>query len=242
MVPEPPDGGSRHAREPKPTIMHEVYSVLPTVLNPQKTRVVVEVGSHAGADTLRLMRLFPQARLFCFEPDPRNVAMLRMMDLPGRVTVLDAAISDRDGTAPFYLSSGNPAHARGRALGEWTCSSSLKAPREHLEVFPWCRFDAQTDVPTLKLDSAADRLSLSEIDFIWADVQGAEDLMLAGGQQALARTRYLFTEFSDRPMYEGQIGLEQIIDRLPGTWKVVRRYAGDALLRNTAFDAVRLAA
>jgi len=30
---------------------------------------------------------------------------------------------------------------------------------------------------------------MTTIDFVWADVQGAEDLFIAGGQQALARTR-----------------------------------------------------
>jgi hypothetical protein len=72
------------------------------------------------------------------------------------------------------------------------------------------------------------------IDFIWCDVQGAEDFVLAGGDRALTRTRFFYTEYYERQMYEGQITARDIHDRLPGTWKVVEQWANDILFENTA--------
>ncbi len=84
-----------------------------------------------------------------------------------------------------------------------------------------------------RLDSFAAERKLRVIDFIWADVQGAEEQLVAGGQEALARTRYLYTEFNDQQLYEGQVGLNEILKRMPGTWEVAERFGGeDVLLRN----------
>ena len=35
--------------------------------------VIVEVGAHYGEDTLRFLEIFPQALVYSFEPDPRNI-------------------------------------------------------------------------------------------------------------------------------------------------------------------------
>jgi hypothetical protein len=49
---------------------------------------------------------------------------------------------------------------------------------------------------------------ISFIDFIWADVQGAEEDLILGGLDTLRkRTKYLFTEYNNSEMYEGQINL-----------------------------------
>ena len=61
------------------------------------------------------------------------------------------------------------------------------------------------------------------IDFIWADTQGAEGAIIRGATETLKFTKYLYTEFSDYEMYEGQINLDGILKLLP-TWKVLKIY------------------
>ena len=70
------------------------------------------------------------------------------------------------------------------------------------------------------------------MDFIWADVQGAEGDMVAGGPTLFANTRFMLTEYSDDEMYEGQATLRSLRRLLRG-WRVVIRYRDDVLLRNT---------
>ena len=71
------------------------------------------------------------------------------------------------------------------------------------------------------------------IDFILADVQGAEGEMIRGGRKALARTRYLFTEYSDDQMYRGQPSLSEILAMLP-TFRLLELWPDDVLLENQA--------
>ncbi|MGD9690551.1 MAG: FkbM family methyltransferase [Phycisphaerales bacterium] len=215
--------------------MH-VYERLPDLLKTIDHPVILEIGAHYGQDTVELRRLFPGARLWAFEPDPRNVYRLRKHGIDAAATIVEAAIGDREGTMEMLLSSGTPPKGdpmyRPNQPKEWSYSSSLKRPVKHLEHVPWVKFDQRARVAVTTLDAFAAREGLTAIDFIWADVQGAEDQMIAGGQRALAITSYLYTEYADEEIYEGQIGLGEIVRRLPGRWQVIEDYGDDALLRN----------
>ncbi len=50
--------------------------------------------------------LFPRARMWAFEPDPRSAYKLRHTPVGKTITVVEAAISDTDGEAELRLSSG----------------------------------------------------------------------------------------------------------------------------------------
>jgi hypothetical protein len=51
-----------------------------------------------------------------------------------------------------------------------------------------------------------DVVSLNDtvVDFMWVDVQGAEDLVFTGAKDVLSRTRYVYTEYAT-DLYEGQL-------------------------------------
>lgn len=217
--------------------MESIYSHLPTLLASIEHPVIIELGAHYGQDTIELRRLFPGARIWAFEPDPRNIYRLKQGNIHKAATIVEAAVGDHDGTATFHLSSGMPPkgdlhYQPGMPKEPWSYSSSLKAPVKHLEEVPWVKFDRTATVQVMRLDTFYQREGLTAIDFIWADIQGAEDLMIAGGQTALAHTSYLYTEYADEEVYKGQISLREIIGRLPGKWEVVVDFNRDALLRN----------
>jgi FkbM family methyltransferase len=181
-------------------------------------KLFLELGSHRGTDTAWLAQL-PDVVLHAFEPDPRN-------DQPPRsnVTVHRAAIADVDGHGPLIPS-------REGWGDEWTFSSSIKQPTRHLTRYP-VTFGTPIDVPFLTLDTFYRRQELDVIDFIWADIQGAEADMIRGGGEALARTRYLYTEYSNDELYEGQATLEGILAMLPA-FRVLEVWPEDVLLENT---------
>ena len=35
--------------------------------------IIIEIGSHYGEDSLRFIETFENAKVYCFEPDPRNI-------------------------------------------------------------------------------------------------------------------------------------------------------------------------
>nr|VFK11674.1 MAG: methyltransferase, FkbM family [Candidatus Kentron sp. LPFa] len=81
------------------------------------------------------------------------------------------------------------------------------------------------------LDTWRREQGIDTVDFIWMDVQGAEMDVFRGGANTLARTRYLYTEYNDRELYEGQCTLPQLLDCLK-YFKVLDRYPDDVLLEN----------
>jgi FkbM family methyltransferase len=183
-------------------------------------KLFVELGSHDGSDTAWMAEL-PGVTIHALEPDPRNTQPPRP-----NVTVHRAAVSDRDGVGTLLPS----VKGWGR---EWTYSSSIRPPKNHLLWYP-VTFGPGIEVPFVTLDTLHRQLGLGAVDFIWADIQGAEREMLQGGRRTLRRTRYLYTEFSDAELYEGQPTLGEILELLPG-FSVLELWPNDVLLRNDRF-------
>jgi FkbM family methyltransferase len=143
------------------------------------------------------------------------------------------AISDRNGTTEFYTSGGAPAEPTLANLCPegWDLSGSIRKPKEHLVEHPWCKFENKIEIKTMTLDTWCTQQQVDKIDFMWVDVQGAEVDLIRGAQAALRQTRFIYTEYSNREVYEGQINLRQLLGLLPD-FEVVHRYVNDVLLRN----------
>lgn len=198
-----------------------------------KIKVLVEIGSHFGEDTLQFKRIHPFARIIAFEPDPRNVKIIRDSKIDRLCEFYPIALSDKNETRPFFMSSGSVGEKhqdRQHRENDWSSSSSLKKPTGHLEAHKWITFPKMTMVECRRLD---DFPSLKDIvvDFIWMDVQGAEDMVLSGAIETLKRTRYVYTEY-DNQLYEGQMNREQLIAFFGPNWSVVHDYGNDILLKN----------
>jgi FkbM family methyltransferase len=142
---------------------------------PETTRVVretlgkgdvfVDVGAHIGWYTSLASRLVgKRGRVISFEPTPENFRILKRNVESNRlenVELHNAAVSDRDGQAEFYISptkSGN--------------HSLLKSAERGNPVTVRC----------LKLDSIC-----KKADIVKIDVQGAEHLVLKGMKNLLKR-------------------------------------------------------
>jgi FkbM family methyltransferase len=182
-----------------------------------EAKVFLELGAHQGTDTAWLAQV-PGATVHAFEPDPRNTQPPRP-----NVVVHELAVSDRDGVAPFVLSRGG----WGR---EWTYSSSLKLPKNHFRRYP-VTFGETIEVHTTTLDSFCAREGVGDVALIWADIQGAEREMIRGAHDVLERTRYLYTEWSDDELYEGQATLREILEMLPD-FRVLEMWPDEVLLEN----------
>lgn len=198
--------------------------------------LILEIGANDGTHTRAFLDLFPRARIHAFEPDARARRRFAAQVADPRVCLHAVAVGAHDGVAAFHPSHGAPDAAWAARLPEgWDLSGSLRPPKAHLAAHPWCRFGDPLEVPVTRLDSWTRALGIGAVDFIWADVQGAERELIAGAGETLARTRYLYTEYSDQELYAGQPALAELLDLLPG-FELVERFAdrhqGDVLLRN----------
>jgi FkbM family methyltransferase len=204
---------------------------------------IVEIGANNGDDTRRLLDAFPNAPVYAFEPDPRAIEKFHLNVRDARARLLPCAIGAQEGQAVFHMSGGAPDISSPEAQawlaanpGGWDKSGSLHAPKSHLDIWPGINFDQKATVAVTTLDKFFHQENLHTIDLIWADTQGAESDMIAGGAHALSRTRYLYTEYCNEEWYEGQINLDQLLALLPG-FKVIERFSTDVLLENQALKA-----
>lgn len=194
---------------------------------------IFDIGANDGSTSKEFRRQFPKARIVAFEPDPRAARRARRNLAGLDVHFLEAAIAAEDGVAEFVQSGGKPTSASRTDL-EWDLSGSLREPNTHLDRWPWVEFPSRISVETRSLDSVCRELGIRVIDFIWMDVQGAEDLVLDGAVETLTRCRYLYTEWSDEQWYAGQVCLGDLSLRLGLDWEIKHLYPMDVLFVNTS--------
>ena len=198
--------------------------------------VAFEIGTSIGQDTPRLLGVMPKAtRYFAFEPDPRNAAAFRGSINDPRVSFHEMAVGNADGQVEFHMSSGRN-HDQPEGYVH-THSGSILEPLQHLKTHPWCKFDETVTVDVTKLDSFCAANGISHIDFIWADIQGAEAEMIRGGQSILQKTRYIYMECSEVEYYKGALGVNGLMGLLPGKWRLVENFGTDILVINVSYQA-----
>ena len=189
----------------------DIFSRYKAVIENTDCPVVLELGAAEGEDTERyvgaLLALNRPFRYIAFEPDERNIWHLERLRDKMTFELCPMAVGDFDGLTP-WRSSNHP------------YSGSVKDPKEHLTLYPGIKFGPPETVQMARLDS----LAIGRVDWMWCDVQGSEDLVIAGGQETLSRTRFFYTEYLECEAYEGQIGRDEIHRRLPGNWVIAEDY------------------
>jgi len=166
--------------------------------------VLAVIGAHRFQEERLINRVFPNLRrIYLFEPLAEPLAALRAVQArDARVRVFPVALSDRDGTASFHVTSND---------GE---SSSLLEFGSHARLFPQVAVARTIDVPTRRLDSLLRENALEPPDVLLVDVQGAEHQVLSAlSPELLAHVRLIYTEVSTEPVYADS-GLLPDIERL----------------------------
>lgn len=188
--------------------------------------VILECGANRGRTTKNILECFPQGKVFCFEPDPRSIAEFKIKHQHSTCKLIEAAVSDIDGVVAFNQSyrfrEGNHIHCD---------SSTIKDTSNHRKLYGWLKYKNPILVKSVRLDTWRKENGIGNIDFIWADVEGAEEELIKGARETLAHTRYFYTEFSNIEAYNDEITLSEILRLLPD-FVIVECWKYDVLLRN----------
>jgi FkbM family methyltransferase len=193
----------------KDYILSEPYlkSQLLHFFSKENDLVILDIGGCEGEDSIKYSRLFPNAKVYVFEPLPANQDLIKenlnKYNIPN-VTLMPFALSDNEGEFDFYVSSGKPDNVSDEDWDYGNKSSSLLPPDKHKKIFPWVKFEKIIKVPTKTLDLILKKEKLSHVDFIHMDVQGSELKVLQGAGDALNKIKIIWMEVSNETLYENQ--------------------------------------
>jgi FkbM family methyltransferase len=180
---------------------------LKNLFDTKDTLTIFEVGACEGEDSIRYSRLFPNSRIFVFEPLPANIQLIRQnIEKYGvkNVFYYNKAVSSKVGAAEFYVSEGRPDNV---ASSDWDFgnkSSSLLLPDKHLDKKKFIKFNQKIEVETTTLKHFCEINNISHIDFLHIDVQGAELMVLEGAQSMLSALKAIWLEVSALHLYKDQ--------------------------------------
>lgn len=93
-------------------------------------------------------------------------------------------------------------------------SNSLRKPKDHLFQYPTIKFPYNEFVQVDLLDNLA--IDRQKYNMLYMDTQGYEDLVLKGGAETLKYVDLVYTEVSNRELYEGCPMIEDIDKMLTG--------------------------
>lgn len=170
-------------------------------------RTVLDVGANIGYVAHDFTKRWPNASVICFEPTPETFERLRanVGDLD-RVTCVQAAVTDRDGTATFHVD--NKAFGGGaNSLLDHAAEFTLTAPRHDYRTI---------EVPAVRLDSYCHQEGIDHVDVLKLDIEGAEPLAIQGASELFSHSAVdiIVSEVRLVPGYAEGALMHELIDQL----------------------------
>ena len=126
---------------------------------------VLDCGANLG--TFSAYAASKGCKCYAFEPTPELQPVLhKYAELYPGIIPVESAVSNKNGTTALYLSS-------------YSCGANSLLTRVHSTK--------SIMVPTITIDEFVKSNQIEKVDFIKADIEGAERLMLEGAQETLLK-------------------------------------------------------
>jgi FkbM family methyltransferase len=185
----------------------DIESELLSLLSAKKKLTFLDIGSCDGLDSIKYSRLFPNAKIYAFEPIEKNFNLIikNIKELGSKnIIPIQTALSNKSGETEFYTSYGKPEQIESDDWDYGNKSSSLLEPFKTKEIFPWLKFTAPILVKTSTLKRVFEEYKFKTIDFIHMDVQGAELLVMEGAENRLKDIKIIWMEVESIELYKNQ--------------------------------------
>lgn len=156
--------------------------------------VIFDVGAHKGETVKHYRTMFPEAKIFCFEPFAANASILRdrFSDDPS-IHVFEQAVTDLCGEKSFYINN-------------MDATNSLLPREKNSRRYFSRQADSKTveKVEAVTIDEIMRQQNIDNIDILKFDIQGGELMALQGAEQALQNKAIsvIYTEVLFVPHYE----------------------------------------
>tara|TARA_R100001480_G_C4659214_1_gene171945 strand:- start:7 stop:666 length:660 start_codon:yes stop_codon:yes gene_type:complete len=177
--------------------------------------VIVEIGSHYGEDTMRFLETFKDLKIYCFEPDPRNIMIFKKHVNNKKIELFEYALSDREGTMDFYLSHDNkidsvPEKYDWISLEDYSKKRLSNSGSSSLKKGYSKNFQ-KIQVRTRRFDNWTVENYNGPIDLVWMDVQGAERDVLNGMGSTIKNIKFIWMEYGEKFYHDAMDRQESIV-------------------------------
>ena len=171
------------------------YALLKKMLPSNPT--ILEAGAQFGEDTRWMSQMWPQGKIYSFEPSPVSFAELQNVAAQcNNVTATQLALSDKKGEFAFYLAGG---------------ASSLLRPQDSFNTdYFHSDLDHPIIVEVITLDEWASNNNIDAFDFFWLDMEGNELNALNGARNSLKKVKLIYTEVNLQRFWEGCVMYDEL--------------------------------
>jgi len=188
-----------------------------------ETPVVMDIGANIGLMSLNILKFYPCAKIYAFEPGPHQRELfsktIEANSLQKKVKLYDTALSDSNGTATFSVHS--TAHASGDGFKDTNRAGTTK----------------NISVNTQKLDDWWLLNGRPKVNFVKIDTEGAELLVLRGGVNFLDKVKpTLLLELTNLNLRVYDYDHLDILEFLEKNGYILKTLAGSKVNRNTIED------
>jgi FkbM family methyltransferase len=173
---------------------YDPYAVMAQTLRNHRVTGIIDAGASDGHISKRLLRFFPNAHVYAFEPHPLYAATLQSYaSKDHRFEPQFMAISDQEGLVELQIT-------------ESPGSTSLLSPGRYLKRMKpnGATVKSVEKIEAVTIDEWTRRKSNPPIQLMKFDIQEGELKALRGAARVLqTSTLLVYTEISFNPLYDG---------------------------------------
>ncbi len=166
-------------------------------------KTIIDIGANEGQFSEKIRILFPDARIYAFEPIPDTFHKLeKNFGGDSRFKAFNVGLADEAGVFDFELNDYTPS------------SSLLTMSDTHKSSFDFAKNVHTIAVKIETLDNMLQNEQLPLPILVKIDVQGVEDKVIAGGEHTLRLAAGVISEVSFEELYKGQPLFHSIYEKI----------------------------
>jgi len=169
-----------------------------------KGKIIFDVGAHKGESASFFNKIFPNSKIYSFEPIPlavKNILNLRLSN----VSVHELALSDYDGEAKFNVQDISHLSSLNNINRKSTDSMGYASGEKHETII----------VNVSRGDTFINSKNINYVNLLKVDVQSNEIQTLRGFEGALTKIENLMVEVSFYDFYNVSSKIRYIEESLP---------------------------
>jgi len=177
--------------------MHDLLGYI----NPVSVKTILDVGSRDAMESITLKEFYPTARVYAFECNPPAIELCRKnIGKRAGIILIPNAVSDVNGTLEFFAIDPDKTitpHKDGNIGASSLFVANPEYPHEKYH-------QNKITVQSITLARWAEQASVSDIDILWIDLQGAELKAFRGMENLISKVKVIYTEVEFKELYLNQ--------------------------------------